>query len=313
AFAPARLSVVAPPWNFPVSIPAGGVLASLAAGSAVVLKPAPQARRCGAVLAEALWEAGVPRELLHLVDLDEDALGQRLVTAPQVERVVLTGAYETAALFRSWRPELPLLAETSGKNAIVITGSADFDLAVKDLVASAFGNAGQKCSAASLAILVGSVGDSERFRRQLMDAVKSLAVGYPQDPSVTVGPLVEPVRGKLARALTQLDDDERWLVKPRQLDASDRLWSAGARDGVEPGSAFHRTEYFGPVLGIMRAKDLDEALALQNAVPYGLTAGIHSLDADEVGYWLDRVQAGNLYVNRPITGAIVRRQPFGGW
>src|SRR5690606_26355268 len=85
AFAPARLSVVAPPWNFPVSIPAGGVLASLAAGSAVVLKPAPQARRCGAVLAEALWEAGVPRELLHLVDLDEDALGQRLVTAPQVE------------------------------------------------------------------------------------------------------------------------------------------------------------------------------------------------------------------------------------
>src|SRR5690606_1927604 len=119
--------------------------------------------------------------------------------------------------------------------------------------------------------------------------------------------------GRLARALTQLDDDERWLVKPRQLDASDRLWSPGVRDGVEPGSAFHRTEYFGPVLGIMRAKDLDEALALQNAVPYGLTAGIHSLDADEVGYWLDRVQAGNLYVNRPITGAIVRRQPFGGW
>ncbi|TPX00966.1 aldehyde dehydrogenase family protein, partial [Schumannella luteola] len=133
---------------FPVSIPAGGVLSALAAGSAVVLKPAPQARRSAAVLAEALWEAGVPRELLRLVDVDEDALGRRLVTSPEVGRVVLTGSYETAALFRSWRAELPLLAETSGKNAIVITPSADLDLAVKDLVASAFGNAGQKCSAA---------------------------------------------------------------------------------------------------------------------------------------------------------------------
>ncbi|HTN58660.1 MAG TPA: bifunctional proline dehydrogenase/L-glutamate gamma-semialdehyde dehydrogenase, partial [Protaetiibacter sp.] len=160
AFVPAGLVVVTPPWNFPVSIPAGGVLASLAAGSAVVLKPAPQARRCGAVLAEALWEAGVPRELLHLVEVAEDELGRRLITAPQVRRVVLTGAYGTAALFRSWRPELPLLAETSGKNAIVVTPAADYDLAVRDIVASAFGNAGQKCSAASLAILVGSAGES---------------------------------------------------------------------------------------------------------------------------------------------------------
>ena len=313
SFAPVALTVVTPPWNFPVSIPAGGVLAALAAGSAVVLKPAPQARRCGAVLAEALWEAGVPRELLQLVDIEEGALGQRLVTAREVGRVVLTGSYETAALFRSWRPDLPLLAETSGKNAIVVTPSADLDLAVKDLVASAFGNAGQKCSAASLAILVGSVGESERFRRQLADAVSSLAVGYPQDPATLVGPLIEPPGGKLARGLTRLEDGESWLVKPRQLDASDRLWAPGVRDGVAPGSDFHRTEYFGPVLGLMRAETLDEAIELQNAVAYGLTAGIHSLDADEVALWLDRVHAGNLYVNRPITGAIVRRQPFGGW
>lgn len=313
SFAPSALTLVVPPWNFPVSIPAGGVLAALAAGSAVVLKPAPQARRSGAVLAEALWEAGVPRELLRLVDVDEGPLGQRLVTAPEVERVVLTGSYETAALFRNWRPELALLAETSGKNAIVVTPSADLDLAVKDIVASAFGNAGQKCSAASLAILVGSVGESERFRRQLADAVQSLAVGYPQDPTSVVGPLIEPPIGKLARGLTELAAGESWLVKPRQLDASDRLWSPGVRDGVAAGSDFHRTEYFGPVLGLMRAADLDEALTLQNAVAYGLTAGIHSLDADEVARWIDSVEAGNLYVNRPITGAIVRRQPFGGW
>ncbi|TPX05418.1 aldehyde dehydrogenase family protein, partial [Schumannella luteola] len=178
---------------------------------------------------------------------------------------------------------------------------------------SAFGNAGQKCSAASLAILVGSVGESERFRRQLADAVASLAVGYPQEASTVVGPLVEPPSGKLARGLTRLAEGESWLVKPRQLDGTDRLWSPGVRDGVAAGSDFHRTEFFGPVLGLMRAADLDEAIALQNAVDYGLTAGIQSLDADEVAHWVDTVQAGNLYVNRPITGAIVRRQPFGGW
>ena len=110
-----------------------------------------------------------------------------------------------------------------------------------------------------------------------------------------------------------LAEGEEWLVQPRRLDDTGKLWSPGVRDGVQPGSEFHLTEYFGPVLGIMTAKNLDEAIALQNAVDYGLTAGIHSLDTDEVARWLDTVQAGNLYVNRGITGAIVRRQPFGGW
>ncbi|GHF25697.1 bifunctional proline dehydrogenase/L-glutamate gamma-semialdehyde dehydrogenase [Pseudolysinimonas yzui] len=312
-FRPVPLTVVTPPWNFPVSIPAGGVLAALAAGSAVLLKPAPQAGRCGAVLAEALWEAGIPREVLGLVDTGEGDAGRALITAPEVGRVLLTGSIETAALFASWRPDLPLLAETSGKNSIIVTPSADLDLAVADIVKSAFGNAGQKCSAASLAILVGSVGTSERFRRQLADAVASLAVGPPIDPATQIGPLVEPASGKLARGLTQLGDGESWLVKPRSLDATDRLWTPGVRDGVLPGSDFHRTEFFGPVLGLMTATTLAEAIALQNATDYGLTAGIHSLDVHEVADWLDAVQAGNLYVNRPITGAIVRRQPFGGW
>ena len=312
-FAPVGVTLVTPPWNFPVAIPGGGVLAALAAGSAVLFKPARQAQRSGAVVAEAMWEAGVPHDLVSLVDVSGRDLGRQLVTAPEVGRVILTGSYETAALFRSWKPDLPLLAETSGKNAIIVTPSADLDLAVSDVVKSAFGNAGQKCSAASLVILVGSVGRSDRFRRQLADAVTSMAVGRPQDPATLMGPVVEPVQGKLERGLTQLAPGESWLVKPRQLDDTDRLWSPGVRDGVQPGSEFHLTEYFGPVLGIMTAADLDEAIALQNAVDYGLTAGIHSLDPEEVAHWLDRVQAGNLYVNRVITGAIVRRQPFGGW
>ena len=316
-FEPARLTLVTPPWNFPIAIPAGGVLAALAAGSGVVFKPAPQARRCAAVVAEALWEAGVPRDVLALVDIDEGGLGRALVSHPDVDRVILTGSWETAALFRSWRPDLPLLAETSGKNAMIVMPTADLDLAASDLVKSAFGHAGQKCSAASLAILVGPVGHSRRFARQLVDAATSLRVGPPSDPLSEVGPVVEAPRGKLEWALTTLEEGEQWLVEPRELDAgpeyAGRLWTPGIRTGVQPGSRFHREEFFGPVLGIMHATSLSHAIELQNAVDYGLTAGLHTQNPDDLAMWLDRVQAGNLYVNRGITGAIVQRQPFGGW
>lgn len=310
---PVPLILVVPPWNFPVAIPAGSMLAGLAAGSSVIVKPAPQARRCGAVLVEALWSAGVPKDSLRLVQTDEGDLGRALVSDPRVGRLILTGSYETAELFRSFRPDLPLFAETSGKNAIVVTPSADPDLAVKDLVASAFSHAGQKCSAASLGILVGSVATSRRFREQLIDAVTSLTVGYPNDPEAQMGPVIEPVSGKLERALTTLGPGETWLVEPRRLDDSGRLWSPGVKTGVQRGSEYHLTEYFGPVLGLIAARDLDEAIEIQNEVEYGLTGGIHSLDREEIATWLDRVQVGNAYVNRGITGAIVRRQPFGGW
>ncbi|AJM77017.1 1-pyrroline-5-carboxylate dehydrogenase [Rathayibacter toxicus] len=312
-FHPASVTLVAPPWNFPVAIPAGGVLAALAAGSAVVLKPASSTARCGAVVAEALWAAGVPREALLLLRLPERELGRQLIAHPAIDRVILTGAYETAQLFRSFRHDLPLLAETSGKNAIIVTPSADFDLAVKDIVASAFGHGGQKCSAASLVVLVGSVARSRRFRMQLLDAVSSLTVGYPSDPATRMGPIIEPAAGKLLRGFTTLGVGEKWLLEPRALDGTGRLWSPGVRDGVRRGSEYHHTEYFGPILGIMTASTLDEAIAVVNEIEYGLTSGLHSLDSSEIGIWLDRITAGNLYVNRGITGAIVQRQPFGGW
>lgn len=310
---PVRLTVATPPWNFPVSIPAGSTLAALAAGSAVVIKPAPQAQRSGSVMVEALWRAGVPRDVLHLVQVGESDLGARLVSDPRVDRLILTGAYETAELFRSFRPDLPLLAETSGKNAVIVTPSADYDLAVKDIVYSAFAHAGQKCSAASLAVLVGSVAESRRFNQQLRDAVESLRAGDPATATTQMGPLVEPARGKLLGALTRLGAGESWLVEPEQLDEEGRLWSPGVRVGVTRGSEFHRIEYFGPVLGVMRAGTLEEAIAIVNEVDYGLTSGLHSLDSAEIDLWLRSIQAGNLYVNRGITGAIVRRQPFGGW
>lgn len=312
-FVPARLTVVTPPWNFPVAIPAGSTLAALAAGSAVIIKPARQSARSGAVMVEALWEAGVPRDVLQMVQLGERELGRQLVAHPSVDRVILTGGYETAELFRSFRADLPLLAETSGKNAIIVTPSADFDLAARDVVASAFGHAGQKCSAASLVILVGSVAKSPRFRNQLVDAVQSLKVGYPVEAVTQMGPIIEPAAGKLLRGLTVLGEGESWLIEPKQLDDSGRLWSPGVRTGVRRGSEFHLTEYFGPILGVMTAATLEEAIALQNQIEYGLTSGLHSLDSDEMEVWLENVSAGNLYINRGITGAIVQRQPFGGW
>lgn len=308
-FTPLGVIAVAPPWNFPVAIPAGGALAALAAGNSVIVKPAPETPRCAEIVAECCWAAGVPGDVLQFVRAPENAVGRHLIT--HADGVVLTGASATADLFRSWKPDLQLFAETSGKNAMVITPNADLDLAVHDLVASAFGHAGQKCSAASLAICVGEVYRSERFRRQLRDAVESLVVGPAADLRTTVSGLIAPPGDELERALTTLDDGEEWLVEPRRID--DAMWTPGVRLGVTVDSWFHRTECFGPVLGVMRASDLDDAIRIQNSSAFGLTGGIQTLDPDEVDTWTDRVEVGNAYVNRGITGAIVQRQPFGGW
>ncbi|HTN54780.1 MAG TPA: aldehyde dehydrogenase family protein, partial [Microbacterium sp.] len=240
-------------------------------------------------------------------------LGEKLVSDPAVGRVILTGGFETAELFRGFRQDLPLLAETSGKNAIIVTPSADLDLAAKDVAYSAFGHAGQKCSAASLVVLVGSAAKSERFRRQLVDAVRSYEVGAPEDGSSRIGPLIGPAEGKLLSALTELHPGQSWMLEPEKLDDAGQLWRPGIRDGVARGSEFHRVEYFGPVLGIMTAATLTEAIDIVNDIDYGLTSGIHSLDEDEIQQWLANIQAGNVYVNRGTTGAIVQRQPFGGW
>ncbi len=312
-FEPGNLTVVTPPWNFPVAIPLGGVMASLAAGAPVVFKPAGIAKRTGALLTECMVEAGLDPDLAPLVVLDNYDLGTQLITDPRVDNVILTGGSETAEMFLGWRPDLKLLAETSGKNAIIVTPSADLDLAVKDIVTSAFGHAGQKCSAASLVILVGSVADSERVHRQLLDAVRSLEVEWPENLNSEMSPLSTLPGAKLMQGFTELDPGQSWAVKPIRLDYSDRLWGPGVREGVKMGDRYHQVEYFGPITGVMRADTLEEAVEMQNGTDFGLTAGIHSLDTDEVNYWLDNIQAGNVYVNRTITGAIVQRQPFGGW
>ncbi|MEM7332323.1 MAG: proline dehydrogenase family protein [Chloroflexota bacterium] len=313
SFTPVGVVVVTPPWNFPLAIPAGGVLSSLIAGNAVILKPAPEAVLVGWQLANVLWKAGVPKDVLQFVPAPDNEIGQSLVTDNRVGAVILTGSSETAKLFQSWKPGLNLFAETSGKNSLIVTAMADRDQAIKDLVKSAFGHNGQKCSAASLAILEAEVYDDEIFRRQLKDAVSSLAVGANWDSFNMVGALTQPPSPQLGQALCSLEEGETWLLQPQMLDNNLHLWTPGIKLGVKRHSFFHQTECFGPVLGLMRAKDLDNAIEIANEVSFGLTSGIHSLDDREVAYWKAHIQAGNLYINRHITGAIVRRQPFGGW
>ncbi|BCX50378.1 1-pyrroline-5-carboxylate dehydrogenase [Haloferula helveola] len=312
-FEPLGTVVVTPPWNFPFAIPCGSVLAPLAAGNTVILKPAPETVLSAWVMVNALWDAGVPKDVLQFVPCPDNEIGRSLVSDDRVGAVVLTGAYETARMFLSWKPEMRLLAETSGKNALVITAAADPDLAVKDLVRSAFGHAGQKCSAASLAILEAEVYDNPGFLRQLKDAAESLRVGPSWSYPSMVTPVVREPGEALHRALTTLDPGESWLLEPRMIDGNPCLWSPGIKLGVTPDSWYRRTECFGPVLGLVRARDLDHAIRIQNDSDFGLTGGIHSLDPSEVERWKELVEVGNAYVNRPITGAIVQRQPFGGW
>jgi RHH-type proline utilization regulon transcriptional repressor/proline dehydrogenase/delta 1-pyrroline-5-carboxylate dehydrogenase len=310
---PIGVVVVTPPWNFPYAIPAGGVLAALAAGNAVILKPARETVLVAWQLVQQLWEAGVPREVLQFVPTIDGATGKALVSDPRVAAVILTGSIFTARLFQSWRPDLKLYAETSGKNAMIVTAAADVDLAIKDIVYGAFGHAGQKCSATSLALVDKEVYDDPKFLAQLKDAAESWRVASAWDPSALLTPVQREPDQVLKRGLTELEPGEFWLIKPEMVDNNPCLWKPGIRIGVKPGSWYHQNECFGPVLGIMRVENFRQALEIQNSSDFGLTGGLHTLDPEEIKIWREQVEVGNAYINRSTTGAIVRRQPFGGW
>jgi RHH-type proline utilization regulon transcriptional repressor/proline dehydrogenase/delta 1-pyrroline-5-carboxylate dehydrogenase len=304
--------LVTPPWNFPIAIPAGGVLAALMAGNAVILKPAPETVLAAWVLAGLLWDAGVPRQVFQFLPTADEPVGSRLVADPRVASVVLTGATETARRFLRARGGRQLVAETGGKNAMIVSALADRDLAILHAVRSAFGHAGQKCSAASLLVCEAEVYDDPAFRRRLADAARSLHVGSAWDPRSVVTPLIRPPDGALRRALASLEPDESWLLEPRADAQNPRLWSPGIKLGVREGGFTHRSELFGPLLAVMRADDVDHAIRIANGTGYGLTGSLHSLDEREQHRYRETIEVGNVYVNRGTTGAIVRRQPFGG-
>ena len=303
---------VVSPWNFPIAIPCGGIAAALSAGNTVILKPASDTVLVAYLLCECFWRAGVSKSTLQFLPGPGGSVGQTLVSHHDVDTVILTGGTETALAMLREKPDMRLLAETGGKNVTIVTSMADRDQAIKNVLYSAFGHAGQKCSATSLLILEDEVFHDASFKQTLCDAVESLAVGSAWELETRIGPLIRPPRGVLETALKELEPRESWAVLPEPGEGNPHLFSPGVKWNVQPGSFTHMTEFFGPVLGVMRARDIYHAIELVNQTGFGLTSGLESLDEREQEVWLEGVRAGNLYVNRGTTGAIVLRQPFGG-
>ena len=311
--APLGPIVVVPPWNFPIAIPCGGIAAALAAGNPVILKPASDAVWIEWELCQCFWRAGISQRVLQFLPCPGSGAGTHLISDSRVAAVILTGGTETARRMLHARPGLRLFAETGGKNAMIVTALSDREQAIKHVVHSAFSHAGQKCSAASLLLLEAEVYDDPNFRRMLIDAVESMPVGSAWTLETRMGPLIRQPSGELEQALLTLDPGESWAVMPQRDPRNPHLWSPGVKYGVQPGSTTHRTEFFGPVLGVMRYERLDDAIAWVNATGYGLTSGLQSLDEREIARWRAGLRAGNLYINKPTVGAVVLRQPFGGW
>lgn len=305
--------VVVSPWNFPIAIPCGGIAAALAAGNPVILKPASDTVLPAWILCQCFWRAGVPRTALQFLPTSGRLAGEHLIGQPAVRRVILTGGTSTALGMLQHYPQLQLMAETGGKNATIVSSLSDRDLALKNILHSAFSHAGQKCSATSLVLLEEELYHDGSFQQQLVDAASSLKVGSAWELATKMGPLIRPPSGELARGLKELETGERWALRPERLANNPCLYSPAIKWNVQPGSFTHLTELFGPVLGVLPYRRLPEAIELVHATGYGLTSGLESLDDREQQLWQERIKAGNLYINRPTTGAIVLRQPFGGF
>jgi RHH-type proline utilization regulon transcriptional repressor/proline dehydrogenase/delta 1-pyrroline-5-carboxylate dehydrogenase len=306
------VGVVISPWNFPIAIPCGGIVASLASGNTVIFKPATPGVVVAWLLCQCFWNAGLSKKVLQFIPCVGFTTGLRLTNNPEVDFVIFTGGTDTGMTILKERPDMSLAAETGGKNATIVTAMSDRDQAIRNVIHSAFSNGGQKCSATSLLVLEKEVYEDSTFKRQLVDAARSYSVGSVWDFKNKMGPLIHPPQGRLKRALTQLEPGESWALKPENILHNPHMWTTGIKWGVQPGSYTHMTEFFGPVLGVMCADDLSHAIDLVNQTGYGLTSGLESLDRREQNRWKHSIRAGNLYINRVTTGAIVLRQPFGG-
>ncbi|MCH5227473.1 MAG: bifunctional proline dehydrogenase/L-glutamate gamma-semialdehyde dehydrogenase [Muribaculaceae bacterium] len=302
--------LVLSPWNFPCAIPCGGIVAALASGNTCILKPATVAAPVAWLFAKAFWDAGVPKDALQVVITDREAT-KTLTSAPAIKHIILTGGTETAQKIAHDNPRKPLSAETGGKNVMILSAKGDRDHAIMNACRSAFGNAGQKCSACSILLVERSVYDSPEFREKLKDCATSLKVGGVWNAGNIVGPMITNKNDKLEKAL-ELEPGEEWIVAPEFVDEKKYIMKPAIKYGVKPDSYTFRTELFAPLLAVTPFDSLEEAVEMVNSLDYGLTSGLQSLDEQEQKYWKNNIQAGNLYINRGITGAIVNRQPFGG-
>lgn len=311
-FTPKGIGVVIAPWNFPVGISAGTIAAPLAARNRVIYKPSSLSSITGFMLCECFWDAGIPKDALIYLPAKGSDISKYLLKDNAISFAVLTGGEDTAYKMLEANPALVLSAETGGKNATIVSKMADRDQAVKNIIHSAFSNSGQKCSATSLLILEDEVYDDENFKKTLTDAAESLAVGNPFVLKNKVGTLADKVNDKVQRALDSKEPHEEWIIKPNFENDNPYLMKPTIKYGTKEGDYTHKTELFVPFLSVMRAKSLSHAVAIANSTGYGLTSALESLDEREWNYYIENIEAGNIYINKSTTGAIVLRQPFGG-
>jgi len=315
--APRGITGVIAPWNFPLAIPTGMVSAALVTGNPVLFKPSERSPLIGHVLVETLYEAGVPESVLTLLPGGPE-IGQALVRHPEVATLAFTGSRavgltmmkEASVCAAGQRMVKRVIAEMGGKNAIIVDETADMDEAILGVVASFTGYAGQKCSACSRAIVHASV--YNLFLERLKDAVDSLLVGNPDDPGTQVGPVIDGRAHERILDYIKIGEKEgRLVVKGRVRQPG---WYVGPTviADVDPAARIAQEEIFGPVLAVMKASSFDEALRIANATDYALTGGVYSRSPVNLEAARQRFDVGNLYLNRPITGALVSRQPFGG-
>ena len=316
-WAPRGVAAVISPWNFPLAIPCGMTSAALVTGNAVLLKPAEQAPGCAELLWRALTEAGVPAGAFALLP-GGGGVGQRLVADPRIHVIAFTGSLEVGREIIRTAAETPpgqrhfkrVVAELGGKNCVIVDADADLDEVVPALMSSAYGYAGQKCSAAARVLCHEAVHD--RLLERLSGALAVLQVGPAEELATDVPPLIEEAsQQRVAGYLERARREGRVMAAPGAPAAGWYSAPALAADLPADSPVLHE-EIFGPLLALERVRDVDEACDRVEASPFGLTGGLFARNPDTVARVAARSPVGNLYVNREITGAMVGRQPFGG-
>ncbi|NES96209.1 MAG: L-glutamate gamma-semialdehyde dehydrogenase, partial [Desertifilum sp. SIO1I2] len=318
-YQPRGVAVVISPWNFPIAIATGMTVAALVTGNCTLLKPAATSSVIAAKIAEILVEAGIPKGVFQYVPGRGSTVGNFLVKHPDVHLIAFTGSqevgaqiYADAAILQPGQKHLKrVIAEMGGKNAIIIDESADLDQAVQGVVQSAFGYSGQKCSACSRAIALAPIYDT--FVARLVEATKSLNIGPADAASTQVGPVIDGNAQKRIQEYIATGKQESAIAL--EMPAPDNGYYVGpvVFQDVSPTAKIAQEEIFGPVLAVIKAKDFSEALEMANGTNFALTGGLYSRTPSHIDRAAAEFEVGNLYINRNITGAIVARQPFGGF
>ena len=322
-YQPRGVGLVIAPWNFPLAILTGMTSAAFVAGNPVIVKPAGPTPVIAAQLVRMLEAAGAPPGTVNFLPSPGGEVGDFLVRHAGVDLIAFTGSMEVGLRIISQAAQHParesvkrVIAEMGGKNAMIIDEDADLDVAVAEVVTSAFHYAGQKCSAASRVVVLASAYDD--FIGRLLEATRSLVVGAPDDPSARVGPVI--TADAQAKIEGYIEKGKREATLAAAVQPPARGWPGGGYFvaphvfvDVKPNAVIAQEEIFGPVVAVIKARDMDEALAIANGVKYALTGGLISRSPATIERVRREFRVGNLYINRGITGALVERQPFGGF